>query len=510
MGIETCPSYIKGMKAKRVRMVASLAILCIALVLAIRLGTGDGSFRISPDAEKEECLRVARELLENGRPESAIYPLLLAIEKDQDDFQAHFLLAKVYCASGIYHLANKECQRSLQLDPADGEATELMCQIRFEQGRISWRKDDLSRATSDFAFVLEETKDQNLLDSIAHLTGGRLRMTRLTNDLFCDDAPRFSPDGKRIVYHSDTSYFLEDYGLDKVEVRTSRIFAMDEDGGNKMCLSSPDEDEPSERFASFSRDGRFLVYEKENSPPRGSDTVFNSDRDIFIRELNSGEVRRLTRDHTYDGLPSFSPDDREIVFVSDRPGGGICILNLKTGEVEKVSLKESWDEKIGLLRRARGMILPYCPSFSPDGKKILMHAGWDKRGVFVFDVETQDWNCITDRYMDCFFPSFSPNGKEVVFVSGGPEREDLYLVDADGANLRRLTYDGGSKRHPSFSSDGSSIVFAGKRKAEPDNYFEIYLLQLYESVPRERLKERLEELSGVSRDGTIAGSSRGN
>ncbi|UCB52546.1 MAG: PD40 domain-containing protein, partial [Candidatus Zixiibacteriota bacterium] len=386
---------------------------------------------------------------------------------------------------------------------------ELLCEIKFEKGRLSWQNENLRKAVAEFRFVAAKTDNQRLLDSIAHVTGGRLRKVRLTNDLFIDDAPSFSPDGKRIVYHSDTSYSLEDYGLEKIEVKRSQLFVVDADGKNRTCLSTRSENETSERFARFSHDGRFIVYEKENSPPRLSDTVFNSDRDVFVKDLHTGKVRRLTHDHTYDGLPSFSPDDNEIVFVSDRPGGRSSIyrLNLKSGETKSVSLKKSWDEKIGLLRRPRRMILPYCPSFSPDGRSVLLHAGWDTRGVYVVDVDDGNWMRVTDRGEDSFFPSFSSDGKRIVFVSGyWDEEEDLYVVNADGSNLTRLTRDGGTKRYPSFSPDGNSILFSGKRKGEPDYYFEIYLLYLGQTISREKLKERLAELGKASLEGSKTSS----
>ena len=478
-------------------MVSALITVCAALILVIKFGLGEFSSRISPETDKEECLRLGREYLDRDEPESAIYPLLLAVQKDERDARSHLLLAEAYWASRIYNLAEKECSSSLQIEPENPEAVQLLCRIKYEQGRAKWRNDDLKAAISDFRLVTEKTRDRDLLDSIAFLTGGRLKMTRLTNDLFCDDAPSFSPDGQKIAYHSNTSYFLEDYGLQKKEVKKSRIMMMEADGADKRNLSPPGADEPSERFARFSHDGRLLVYEKENSAPRLRDTVFNSDRDIFVRDLRTGETRRLTHDANYDGLPGFSPDDSQVVFVSDRSGGsGIFTLNLASGEIRSLSLKKSWDEKIGLLRHARGMILPYCPSYSPDGRKIVLHAGWEQRGIFVFDIQTRDWGRLTDGEMDCFFPSFSPDGKRIVFVSGYPE-EDLYLIGVDGSDQIRLTYDGGTKRYPSFSPDGRSIVFAGKRKDEPDNYFEIYLLELDRSVSREILEDRLTELENA-------------
>jgi Tol biopolymer transport system component len=488
------------MKIKSTYYIWIFIAFCIALFLVIKFGLGGFSSGISSKAETDEYLCLAQQYLEKGEPESAIHPLLLAIQKDERDFQAHYLLGKVYYISKINHLAEKECLQSLEIEPENQEAIELLCRIKFEKGESRWKREDFPQAISEFLSILEKTKDRELIDSIAHLTGGKLKMTRLTNDLFCDDAPHFSPDGERIVYHSDTSYFLEDYGLKKIQTKKSRILVMDSDGKNKNRLSSDEEDETSERFARFSHDGRFIVFEKENTPPHTSDTIFNTDRDIFIRDLNSGEVKRLTDDDIYDGLPGFSPDDKQIIFVSDRPGGNsrIHTIDLENGKIGNLSLKESWDEKIGLLRNARGPVLPYCPSFSPDGKSIMVHGGWDTRSIFLMDVEGKKCQRLTDGKMDCIFPSFSPDGKRIVFVSGYDEKQDLYLIDIDGSDLTRLTFDEGFKRYPSFSPDGGSIVFAGKREGEPDNYFEIYLLQLNLSVPKELLKQRLEDLKDAT------------
>ncbi len=451
---------------------------------------------ISPALSKERCLDVATRFLEKGKPESAIYPLLLAIEKDKDDFQAHLLLAKAYHLTKIYHLAERECQTSLNLNPQSKEALKLLCHIRFEQGKLSWKNKDIKKAISEFVLVLENGEDQSLIDSIACLTGGRFKITRLTNNLFFDDAPSFSPDGSRIVYHSDTSYFLEDYGLRKIQVRKSRIFIMDADGKNKRSLNPKGEDGSSERFARFSHDGSLVVYEKENSSPHLSDTIFNPDRDIFIKNLYTGEVKRLTHNDTYDGLPSFSPDDNQIIFVGDRPGEiySIYTLNLESGRTRKIAPKESWQEKIGLIRRPREIILPYCPTFSPDGKRILLHAGWETRGVFLLDTDGKSWRRLTGRRLDCYFPYFSSDGKKIVFVCGDSDNQDLYIIDSEGTSQMRLTYDGGTKRYPNFSPDGKTIVFAGKRKEEPDNYFEIYLLHLDQIISKQELKKRLEDL----------------
>src|SRR5207302_7371617 len=71
--------------------------------------------------------------------------------------------------------------------------------------------------------------------------------------------------------------------------------------------------------------------------------------------------------------------------------------------------------------------------------------------------------------------SYSPDGKEIVFCSnrGGEKNLELYIMDADGKNVRQLTnapgcYNGG----PFFSPDGKRVIFRSDRK-KPDH------LQLY-------------------------------
>jgi WD40 repeat protein len=426
-----------------------LVLLVPLLMLLSKVALYHFSQKISPDASKEECLKIASEYIQKNKPESAIYPLLLIIQKDKDDTQAHFLLAQAYYQTQVYHLARKECETALVLDAQNRKAFDLLTKIRFEEGKMNWDKGDLEEAISEFIYVLNNALDQKLIDSIANLTGGKYKIKRLTQDL---------------------------------------------NGENKTCLSSKERDDTSEQFARFSHDDKKIVYEKENQYPDQKDTAFNLDRDIFMKDLDTDEVRRLTNNDTYDGLASFSPDDRRVLFVCGYSGGGSSIftLNLDTGEKKRVSFKESFMEKI--IRKRKRMVLPYCPSFSPDGEKILFHAGYKTRKIFLTDQDGENLKCVAKGQTDDFFPSFSPDGQRIVFVSNQEGQEDLFWVNSDGSNRTRLTYDGGEKKYPSFSPDGNLIVFAAKQKDQDDRYYEIYVLNLKETIPKERLIQRLEEM----------------
>lgn len=69
------------------------------------------------------------------------------------------------------------------------------------------------------------------------------------------------------------------------------------------------------------------------------------------------------------------------------------------------------------------------------------------------------------RLVSYWDPTWSPHGDAIAFVDRGDTDGDLYLIEADGSNLRRLTqssYPSGNygARNPSWSPDGATIAFA--------------------------------------------------
>ena len=80
------------------------------------------------------------------------------------------------------------------------------------------------------------------------------------------------------------------------------------------------------------------------------------------------------------------------------------------------------------------------------------------------------------------FAEFSPDGRRLLFRSGRDGTHDLYLMDADGGEVRRLTSDAGSEVFPAFSPTGRQIAFASDRDS-PDvpgrpRTFDLYTMEL--------------------------------
>ena len=68
-----------------------------------------------------------------------------------------------------------------------------------------------------------------------------------------------------------------------------------------------------------------------------------------------------------------------------------------------------------------------------------------------------------------------PFAGSIVFVSSRTGNKEVYLMDYDGYNVRRLTRNGSINLNPSFSSDGHKIIFTSYKKGNPD----LYLRKIY-------------------------------
>ena len=82
-------------------------------------------------------------------------------------------------------------------------------------------------------------------------------------------------------------------------------------------------------------------------------------------------------------------------------------------------------------------------------------------------------------------PTFSPDGKRIAFVSHRDGNYEIYLMNADGTNQKRLTHNPAQDREPAFSPDGKRIAFASDRAGN----FEIYVMNV-DGTHQHRLTHR--------------------
>ena len=261
----------------------------------------------------------------------------------------------------------------------------------------------------------------------------------LSNDTkHWDRYPVFSPDGKEIIFQTERDKNVE-------------IYIMNADGTNPRRITFTEKDE---MHAVFSPNGKQIAY----SLYPLSD---NQNSDIYIKTLNDATDILITKgEDIFGAIPQFSPDGKKLVFPrwSTNPQKVRSESDLRA-EVYLVDL-ESQNEA----RLTSNLTDEWRPVFSPDGKQIAYISHIDGNyEIYVMNVDGSNKTRLTKNNSDEWDPMYSPDGKKMLFSSKREGNWDIFIMDKDGRNQKQLTDDPGDEWDPTFSPDGKNIVFAGER-----------------------------------------------
>jgi TolB protein len=163
-----------------------------------------------------------------------------------------------------------------------------------------------------------------------------------------------------------------------------------------------------------------------------------------------------------------------LTFISDRVRQSVL------GTVEKRNVKEVWVadyDGANELRITNSRDLNLNPSWSSDARAIAYSAyrGNDAPEILLSFITTGVLQSLTKgrfRNGGALLPMYSPDGRQIVFhgTAEGASAPDLFVINVDGSNMRRLTTHPDSDTTPTWSPSGTQIAFTSDRTGRPQIY----------------------------------------
>ncbi len=196
--------------------------------------------------------------------------------------------------------------------------------------------------------------------------------------------------------------------------------------------------------------------------------------DIFVADLEGNIVNQLTNEPGYDAEATVSPKGDKMVFTSMRSGDlELYTMNLDGSEVYQVTNTLGYDGGA---------------FFSPDGSKLIFRASRPQTEaeiaeykellsqglvqptemeLFICNADGSDLKQLTFLGNANWSPFFHPSGEKILFSSNFEAEKgfpfNLYFIDIDGKNLERVTHGETFDAFPVFSNNGKYLAFSSNR-----------------------------------------------
>ena len=275
---------------------------------------------------------------------------------------------------------------------------------------------------------------------------------------------------KKLIYQSTSG-----------DLKCDQIFTMNIDGSDKKMVSTG---KGRTTCSYFMPDDRNILYASTHiadascpPPPdfsKGYVWKLYDSFDIFLADADGSNLQRLTDTPGYDAEATVSPTGDKIVFTTVRDGDPeIYTMDLDGSNQTRLTFEKGYDGG---------------PFFSFDGSKIVFRSSRPKTEkeladystlvndglvrptaleIYVMDADGKNIKKITNFGKASFAPFFHPDGRRIIFSSNVKSETgrnfDLFIINIDGTGLKQITFNETFDGFPMFTRDGKHLVFASNR-----------------------------------------------
>lgn len=265
------------------------------------------------------------------------------------------------------------------------------------------------------------------------------------------------------------------------EYPDEQIYVMDADGGNRQLISTG---LGRCTCSYFSPDGKYIYFSSTHEDNKGPQAPLDMSKgyvwkvnpqfSLYRKELSTGKLEKLIDLDDYVAETTIDPNGKYITFTANQGDIDIFRADMDGKNITPLATEigydggpfVSWDGSKIVYRRA--------PAFTSDEERRAYEALRDEHMVrpsrmdlWVMDADGSNKKKVTDLGAASFAPFMHPDGKRIIFSSNHHDPQgrefDLFIVNTDGTGLKQITFTPDFDGFPMFSRDGKKLIWASNR-----------------------------------------------